>query len=97
MSPEPLSGRQGIVSCRLSPLPGAEVTEMPQLPISFPDIQGTSEAELRSLSSVSGPPSKLNSVIAGEDVFLITCQVFPTDRHRDLFLQEGKNVTPCCL
>lgn len=46
------------------------------------NTQVTLEPDLGLLSTcVSRPSFKLNSLIAGEDVILISCQVFATDRH----------------
>ena len=86
--------------CLLCPSKGAEkVTGVsPDQPSILPDTQVTLEPDLELLSTcVSRPSFQLNSLIAGEDVILISCQVSATDRHYDLFFQERKTVTPCYL
>lgn len=70
----------------------------PYQPNTMSDTQVTLEPDLGPPSTcVSRPSFKLSSLIAGEDVILVSCQVFATDRHHDLFLQERKTVTPCYL
>lgn len=70
----------------------------PDQPSILPDTQVTLEPDLELLSTcVSRSSFKLNSLIAREDVILISCQVSATDRHHDLFFQETKTVTPCYL
>lgn len=70
----------------------------PDQPNTVSDTQVTLEPDLGPLSTcVSRPSFKLNSLIAGEDGILVSCQLFATDRYHDLFLQERKTVTPCYL